>query len=116
MKRNPLTWLGEHLAPLSELRALVTDQQRQIAALQMAVRQQRESSEIFEKAFQVTGFIGDYVEFGSFRGDSLVRAYFASLRVMERITSGFWDHSYDEPDATKSGFQYSWDQMRFDSF
>jgi hypothetical protein len=115
MRRNPLAVFRD-LIPGPELREMLTDQKRESSDLREELRKMREGSQIFEKAFRVAGFIGDYVEFGSFGGDSLVQAYFASLRVLEENVSGVWDHAFDDPDATKCGFRYSWDQMRFIAF
>jgi len=103
-------------AELDELRASVAAQRKAIEELQAAVRQQRESAQIFEKAFRVNPFAGDYIEFGSYRGDSLIQAYYASRRVLDELMSGFWDHSFEDKDAVHAGFQWCWNQMRFLAF
>jgi O-methyltransferase len=108
--------LKQLAARLEDLHSQVSRQKKEIADLQLASRQQRESSQIFEKAFRVIGFVGDYVEFGAFRGDSLIQAYFAAQRVFEEINGGAWNHAFDDASATRSYFQAAWSAMRFIAF
>ncbi|MDB6023261.1 MAG: hypothetical protein JWQ04_3118 [Pedosphaera sp.] len=103
-------------AGLEEIQSLVLRQKAEIKDLQAALRKEREGSQIFEKAFRVVGYIGDYVEFGAYRGDSVIQAYFAAWRVLEEIAAGAWDHSYDDSPATQSYFHKAWDEMRFITF
>lgn len=101
---------------VKELQSQVAQQKTEIANLQSALRKATEGSQIFEKAFRVIGFVGDYVEFGAYRGDSLVQAYFAALRVYEEIAAGDWNHSYGDASSTQSYFQRAWNEMRFIAF
>ncbi len=103
-------------ARLEQIESEAREQKREIAALQAELRRLRESGEIFEKAFRVVGFIGDYVEFGAYRGDSLIQAYFAAWRVYDELARGVWDHSFEEAEATRAGFQKAWNNMRFVTF
>ena len=123
MKNPFISWFGrsqrdrQRLASeLAGLRASLAGHQLAIEELQVSLRKQRENSAIFEKAFRVSGFIGDYIEFGSYLGGSLIQAYFASRRVLDELASGCWDHAFDDKKSVLSGFQRSWDEMRFISF
>jgi hypothetical protein len=110
--RNPFTLIGKLQRDLADVKTEIEVLRGQVASQQQIQR----SGEIFEKAFRVTGFLGDYVEFGAYRGDSLIQAYFASRRVLDELLSGFWDHSFDNKEAVKRGFEQCWNAMRFISF
>ena len=84
--------------------------------LEMEVKEIREASQLFDKAFRVAGFAGDYIEFGVYRGDSFVQAYLASRRVVEEFLSGRWNHAFGDPETAKRGFEKAWNAMRFVAF
>jgi O-methyltransferase len=70
---------------------------------------------LFEKAFQVMCFGGDYLEFGVYEGESLVEAYHAAERIFSRLTGGYWDHTFSDP-KRKEFFAKAWNEMRFIGF
>jgi hypothetical protein len=70
---------------------------------------------LFEKAFQVMCFGGDYVEFGVYKGDSLVQAYQAAERIFSRLNSEYWDAGFVDK-SRKKLFRDAWDKMRFIGF
>lgn len=100
---------------LKGLHAEVAQQIKEIANLQSGLQKLAESSQIVEKAFRVLGFIGDYVEFGAYKGDSILQAYFAAKRVFDEIAAGAWNHSYDDK-SVQSWFVNAWAGVRFIAF
>ncbi|HZV33251.1 MAG TPA: TylF/MycF/NovP-related O-methyltransferase [Verrucomicrobiae bacterium] len=108
--------LRQLTSQVSAMEVELRQSKEETGSLRKALRKIAESSEIFEKAFRVTGFIGDYVEFGAYRGDSIIQAYFAGLRVYEEIAAGTWDHSFDDSSKTRGYFQNAWNELRFIAF
>jgi O-methyltransferase len=70
---------------------------------------------LFEKAFQVMCFGGDYLEFGVYEGESLVEAYHAAERIFDRLAGPYWDHTFGDP-TRKQAFAEAWAGMRFIGF
>ncbi len=71
---------------------------------------------IFFKAFMLSGFRGDFIEFGSFQGNSIKSAYQAGRMILDDFLAGKYDHSFADSEKTKMDFQRSWEAMRFIAF
>jgi hypothetical protein len=95
---------------------MTTDAQQRIDRLEAEIARLSRSQQITTKAWWVSGIWGDYVEFGAFRGDSLIQAYYAAQQVYQEMVSPFWDHAFaDRPAAVKS-YDSGWNAMRFHAF
>lgn len=70
---------------------------------------------LFEKAFQVMCYGGDYLEFGVFKGASMIQAYQAAERIFQQLDSEHWDAGIVDK-GKKDKFRESWQQMRFIGF
>lgn len=90
-----------------------------IEELQKRVRELEEAvfwrSTLFYKAFGVTGFMGDFVEFGVFKGYTLSQAYWSAYRHYELFAGGHWGHASSGNDR-RQGHLDAWSRMRFIGF
>lgn len=78
-----------------------------------------EKNSIFYKAFQVIGPAGDYLEFGTYNGDSLMKAYWACRRILEELTGETWNHSFADTGGKETRLSWlldQWSKMRFIAF
>lgn len=71
---------------------------------------------IFDKAFRAGGLWGDYLEFGTFRGDSFASAYASAFSIYSEMVSGHWDHSFEDADSGRDRFHRAWSDLRFIGF
>lgn len=74
-----------------------------------------ESVSLFNKAMWVAPE-GDYVEFGTYDGTSLIRAYHVRRQIAMELMSGAWDHSFEDAEAQKAHFGHTFEAMRFIAF
>jgi hypothetical protein len=110
---------SDHPISARELNALkwkITNLERQVGSLKQQLQSETEKHQISEKAFRVIGFEGNYVEFGAYRGESLVQAYYSGLRVATELQGGRWDHSYSNPAESHKIVRDMWDRLRFFAF
>ena len=84
--------------------------------LKRQLRIELEKNQIFEKAFRVLGFAGNYIEFGAYRGESLVQAYYSGLRVLNELLDGTWNHSFLDPAETLHIVKENWNRLHFFAF
>ncbi len=95
---------------------MAPDPQQHIDRLEAEVTRLREAGQITTKAWWVAGIWGDYVEFGAFRGDSLIQAYYAALHVYTELVSPYWDHAFSDRDASRNAYESAWNTLRFHAF
>ena len=67
---------------------MLTDLKLQRDRLEAEIARLRGAQQITQKAWWVTGIWGDYVEFGAFRGDSLIQAYYSAFQVYQEMVFG----------------------------
>ena len=72
--------------------------------------------DLFMKAFQLAPMSGDYVEFGVFKGASLIRAYRAAFGWVHQLCHGRADHLVDEPAELRRRVESLWSARRFFGF
>lgn len=101
---------------IKELENKIAAATKEISLLRSELNGLRLQSTIFDKAFRAGGIWGDYLEFGTFRGDSFASAYAACKRVHDELTSGLWDHAFDNKESHNNHFRATWDNMRFIGF
>lgn len=87
-----------------------------VAALQAQWQSETLHNTIFEKAYRVVGLWGDYLEFGTFRGQSFAAAFLAAKRVYEEMVSGAWDHAFKDKSDSHGVFDRAWAALRFIGF
>jgi len=88
----------------------------EIALLRRRFDAYTQSNRIFEKAYWVSGLWGDYLEFGTFRGDSFVSAYAAAHKVYAEMVSEKWDHAHGDVELARDHFHSAWSEIRFIGF
>lgn len=88
---------------------------KEIQRLRQIVHRLRRTRTIFHKAYRIGGLWGDYVEFGVFRGESMIQAYRCCEDRVKEMLSGKWDHSFEDQKRKKL-FEDAWANMRFIGF
>lgn len=88
---------------------------QEIQRLQQTLQQVRRAQTIFHKAYRIGGLWGDFVEFGVYRGDSMIEAYRCCEAQIREMLSGIWDHSFESADRRRL-FEDAWSNMRFIGF
>lgn len=101
---------------VDELEARLTLAVADIQALRHYTESHTKRLTIFDKAFRAVGLWGDYLEFGTFRGDSFAHAYAAASSVYHELVSGSWDHAFDDGVAAHEQFHRAWSDIRFIGF
>jgi hypothetical protein len=89
---------------------------RRVEALETELRRLRQGNQIIEKAFRVIGLHTNYIEFGCYRGGTLLAAYGAAQRVLETALGGDWAHAPKEAASRQNTVLGHWEKFRFFAF
>ena len=85
-------------------------------ALEARLQRKELENSIFWKSAILSGFWGDYLEFGSYSGSSLCRAYQAFFQLYLDFWNGSYDHTTDQRDRMLGWLQKAWEKKRFIAF
>ena len=74
---------------------------------------------LVRKCFQISGLHGDYLEFGTYMGNSLADAYWAAHDICQEFITGCWEIGEGESAQKGSSKEFgrqSWEGLRFIGF
>lgn len=64
-----------------------------IQELERRLHQLEAQNCVLAKAFRIIGGSGDYFEFGSYTGGTLITAYRRMKEIIDEFQAGLWDHA-----------------------
>ncbi len=94
----------------------IEDLRNQIQKLETRLNEVEQRDRIFEKAFRVLGLHTNYAEFGVYKGDSIIQAYYSAKKVYDELTGGRWNHSFPDHEKVLSSVKTNWDNLKFFAF
>ena len=89
---------------------------KRISELERSVWNHLSESNIFKKAFRVIGLHSDFVEFGTYRGDSLVSAYWEAKNLYKEYIGDRWNMAQSDKGAANLELTKNWEAMKFYAF
>lgn len=94
----------------------IAELKEKIEFLEKRIRHLEERDRLTEKAFRVIGLHTNYAEFGVFKGDSMIQAYYSAWKVFDELTGGHWNHSFQDHEGMLDAIRRNWDKLRFFAF
>jgi hypothetical protein len=70
----------------------------------------------WRKIFEIAPLSGDYVEFGVYKGGSMIAAHVAAKNWVDRLLNGRADHLVSDCEALHQRVRKLWDERRFVGF
>jgi hypothetical protein len=101
---------------IQALRELLAAQGERIERLERRLQQVEAGQSIIAKAFRVIGLNTHFVEFGAFRGGTLIQAFRAAEAVYRDLSGGRWNYAFTDEAKTHSAVEAHWQAIRFFAF